>query len=243
MKLAFWRTSFAIAAFAYPVSTYADPVTLISAQLYVTTAASSLLNNASTDEQFNRDSLASVSTATSDTGWASASASMVSTVSAPAGEFSGTVRLSATNASTSAWSGATAASTYLATFDVLETRQFSFSGIFTSTGRSESGDAYWGALLYLLPVSGIDSPRLVEFSGSENRSVTETGLIGPGRYGLIVESVAETYTPTFVNAATTQQFRLTFSDVPAANATPEPTSILLFGTGLAGTLVRRRRNS
>jgi hypothetical protein len=134
-----------------------------------------------------------------------------------------------------------AGSEFLATFDVLAPLDYAFNGTFdaevspTGGAPPNRGVSTWGFQLARAgdPVfSGVGT-------GPATRSFM--GLLNPGRYdlSLATEQDAEVASRAgFGRGAFSFTFDMTPVDVAA---TPEPASLLLIGTGLAGVFGWRRR--
>lgn len=212
----------------------ADPVTVVNASRFVQTTASSVCCGMTNINQTDLDSLAltavpplepnpgAVGSATETSGIIEAErffygqGTVGSQVTAPGGE-------------------ATAQSYYRVTLDLSQPQDYVFIGVF-GTSRSNEGDATsWIALL-----TDHDAPDLPLFDlrGSDALNRYHPGTLQPGRYDFLVSIAAISTLPGGL-ATGFSDFRLEFSDVPPT-PTPEPASLVLFGSGAAVLFARRR---
>jgi hypothetical protein len=235
MRVSHVLLGFAVLAAPLPVS--ADPITLLSSTRSVVADASVAPSAPIASPVYNLPILtASMDVSTAD-GFATGSASLISTIDPGTGQFTGAGRTEVFHRSTNVASGGSAQSDYGFTFEVSEAQQFLFAASFATFVTDADSRALWFAELFQGPPESASSVFL--FSGGDTRDLLSSGVLMPGQYRFGLSAASSSFHPGVGNSSTTFNFSLAFSD-PGVAPTPEPASMLLFGTGLIGLLAGRR---
>ena len=216
---------------ATAVPAIADPISVINVRRGSFASATAGANTVS-DEQQGTDAEAASATQVSGPSFASSAAELFSTVGTDT--FTGVARTGTAQNGATVATGGFARSTYDLEFEVTAAQQFHFGGQFVTLGNDASHVSFWSAVL-----RG-DSGSVFDFSGSTNRIEMMDGLLTAGVYQFVIMTTS--FSPAQRGIGDTRsafQFNLEFAD-PAVNPTPEPASLLLLGTGIAGIVARRR---
>ena len=228
----------ALAMCAIAAPAVADPITVVAATRAVTVSQNIGTISSSGEPQFNQDALSNATGLVRPDGSARSAGSLFSQILGDP-TFNGHGETSASFDSTVS-AGAEAHASYFVAFDVNATQQYTFAANFSTTGTDATDRSLWGAQLFFFP-NGPNPRTAFSFSGGDTRSLLSSGLLGPGRYGFEVFSGSDSGFGSAGSGAASGAFNfsLEFSD-PAVSATPEPASMLLLGTGVAGLFARRR---
>ncbi len=232
------------AVLSWSVAAAADPITLLADRRGVT-AFASVGQDQQTTSAGPGDTLSVVATATSGTSTAQATARLVSSISDPA-HLSGSG-----SALAAAFTSGTAQVSGSSVFDVdftLDTPAdaapwlYSFDALFlVSDFRPLPPDGGFGEVVWSAVLSSGSS---VIFSASDTqlRHLSFGGPLSAGSYSLLVSTTAQGFAGRAATMNEDAGFQFAFDLAPVVEATPEPASFLLVGTGLIA-LVRRGRQA
>jgi len=232
------------AVLAIPRPLHADPVTLVSSSRAISVSATAGDTSTGTTSMFDQDVLSnSVGAIDSGTGQsATASAFLSSFISAATGTFEGHGITSTSQNSTTVRAGGHAQANYGVAFDLHVTQRFDFGATFTGTGGDATNRSAWQAQLFYFP-SGPNSLTAFNFFGTGSRILSVTDTLAPGRYGFSVIAGSDSFGIGMGSTGLDYTFSLKFSDPQGPAPVPEPASLLLLGTGLAGIAGRRKLQS
>jgi PEP-CTERM motif len=215
----------------------ADTISLVSSNRDILVSVAAGRFDSGTTVLTNNDVLTNT-VGVVDPGCCSATAAAMLTSSI--GNFSGRGATATSQQSTTLPAGGHAQSDYFVTFDVNQTQRFLFDGAFTTTGTDANNRSEWATELFQFP-NGPNPHAAFNVSGNDNRVLSLSDLLSPGRYGFLINSVSDSFNVGTGHSSAAFNFALNFSDPSSPSPTPEPSSVLLIGFGLAGAFFARSR--
>ena len=231
--------AFSMSSLAAPA--VADPVTVVGTSRSISVSASAGSSDTGTTSTFDQDVLSNTVGAVDPASGATATASALlsSFVSGATGTFGGHGITATTQNSTDAPAGAHAQASYFVALDLVTTLRYDFGAAFTATGGNETNRSAWHAQLFHFPI-GPSPVTAFSFSGTGSDFLSASNTLGPGRYGFTVSSSSDSVSGGDGATGLDYTFSLAFSDPNGPAPVPEPASMLLLATGLAGIAGRRK---
>ena len=215
----------------------ADPVTLVSARRFVQATAGSVCCGTTNIHQLDLDHMALTAVPPLEPNpSAVGSATQTSRVIESERFFYGQGTVSG---QVMAPGGeGTAQSYYSLTLDLSQPQDYTFIGVFNASRLNDGDSTSWMASMYDQNAPGAP---IFDFRVTDSFNRYQPGTLQPGRYDFVVSVAAISLLPGGF-ASGLSDFRLEFNDVQPL-PTPEPASLLLFGSGAAALFVRRRRKA
>lgn len=226
-----------LALFALPIPASADTITLMSSATSVYADASVSPSAPIGVPVQNQPNLTTSMTVTTANGQAVSSAFLTSSVDATTGTFMGQGGTAVTHSSTGVFSGGYAQTDFGVWFELSEPLLFTFAASFATSGGGGNSRSIWSAELFYYPADV--ATTAFRFAGGDTGRVSTSGALVPGRYSFFVNSASSSFAIGDRNTTADFDFTLQVGE-PVAAPTPEPATVVLLMTGVAGVVARQR---